>query len=728
MTPVERLGRWLTAMDRWWTQAGDGIGWFGSGYDNWGVQTNLKYASAAAAVAARHPEEATRAWALTRARDSFRFAWDSHLSGSRRCADGQSWGHTWISALGIERAWLGLDLLGESADDLRPAAERVLLSESDWLSTEYRRGPTPGVAAGLWGDQGHNDPESNLWNGALLWRTLTRIPDAPGVDRYRERALSFLANGVSLRRDANDRTVYDGAPLADRHLGANFFDSMALDHHAYLNLGYIVICASQASLLHFDQSAAGLPVPELLHLHQDALWERLLTCLTPDGRLIRLGGDSRVRYAYCQEYVPLAAQYARDHLGDPRADAVIDGYLELVAAETDEHGAFYHRRLGHLQERRPYYYTRLESDRANALAFLVAHRSTDRAVPAKPGTATIETAEWADDDHGLVMVRGPQRLASHSWRAFTTTQGLCLPTSRGDMAEYHLNLAPRVHLEGESSAVDGFESGRPKRRVTARWQSMFDGGFATVGQVVEGSELTIAEGWHGSDAARSTIAMIALPDDATVLGLQMVRTADWFVGLLGWHGLNMGIPNDVYNGGRRTLRTADGRELTLHSAPSEPSWNELGQEVAVDDVLTVRSLTDSPIQLLRSPVRAGGPLQSLHVETLAIGAVDRTQYVPPQTTIIDVSYLLHVGGTGTEPPRVSTLDATGPVRAWRVRQPTERRSWTILVNVSEDDEIWDLEQTPGEYRDLTLGAPSLVHERLPVPANQARVLEHLPAT
>ncbi|GAB2612820.1 hypothetical protein [Pseudactinotalea suaedae] len=721
MRPVERLGQWLEAMERWWTQADDGLGWFGSGYDSWGVQTNLKYASAAAAVAARHPDASVRSWALGRARDSYRFAWSSHLSGPSTCADGRSWGHTWISALGIERAWLGLDLLGEAGADLRQDAERVLLSESDWLSTSYQRGRTPGVVAGLWADEGHNDPESNLWNGALLWRTLTRVPDAPEAPAYRDRALSFMANGVSLTADAQDRTRYDGEPLASRHIGANFFDSMALDHHGYLNLGYMAICTSQASLLYFDQAAAGLPVPDLLHLHQDVLWDRLKSCITPDGRLIRLGGDSRVRYAYCQEYVPVAALYAREHLGDEGADAVIAGYLELVAAETGDRGAFYDRRLGHIQERRPYYYTRLESDRANALAFLVAHGDRERSAQTAP---RHEPTSWSDDEHGVVMVRG-RRLASHSWRAFTTTQGLCVPTAHGDMAEYHLNLAPRLRLEGENTAFDEFNSGRPKRRVTSRWQSSFDDGFATVGQVLEGTELVIAEGWKGDGAAQSTIAMVALPDDATVLGLQLVRTAAWSVGLLGWHGLNLGIPNDVYNGASRELRTAGGT-VRLDDVPMAGSVTDLGHEVTVDGVLTVRSLTEGAVQLLRSPTPDGGPLQSLRVETLAMGTVQESQYVPPRTTIIDVAYLMHVGGPGAAVPTTATLSASGPLRAWHV-DSTGGRSWTVVVNVSTSDEVWQLASQGGTARELTGAGDREVGAALPVPALQARVVEHVAA-
>lgn len=101
---VLRLADWLNAMEKWWTDGAQGTGWFGSGYNNWGVQTNLKYASTAAVVAVHHEEPQTREWARRRAEASYRFAWDSHVSGSGSCTDGTQWGQTWISALGIERA------------------------------------------------------------------------------------------------------------------------------------------------------------------------------------------------------------------------------------------------------------------------------------------------------------------------------------------------------------------------------------------------------------------------------------------------------------------------------------------------------------------------------------------------------------------------------------------------------------------------------------------------
>ncbi|WP_154794398.1 hypothetical protein [Occultella kanbiaonis] len=735
---VERLGRWLHAMEPWWTDGPNGTGWFGTGYNVWGAQTNLKYASAAAVVAVHHDDPVTRAFARRRAEASYRFAWDSHVSGTGRCADGTQWGHTWISVLGIERAWFGVELMrGLGATGVADAARAVLFSESEWLSTGYHRGRDLGVQADVWDASGHNHPESNLWNGALLWRTATRWPDAEQAPRYRDAALRFLANGVSLAADATDETIYDGLPLRERHRGANFFDSMALDHHGYLNAGYMAICTSHAALLYFDQVRAGLPVPELLHLHQDALWERLSSCITPDGRLIRIGGDSRVRYAYCQEYVPVGAQYAQHHLGDAGAADLVAAYLDMVDAEPNENGSFYGRRFDHLARQRPYYYVRLESDRANALAVVAANLDgarwpglppePDATVPEPAPLVAVRTAAaqddvWHDDEHGVLVTRGARRFAAHSWRAFTTTQGLCLPVERGDLAEYHLNLAPQLSFEGDQAALGQYGPGKPSRRVLQYWQGSFAGGFATVGQVVEGAELAIGEGWSGGPGAVSVIAMIALPDDATVLGLQLVTTADWHVGLLGGHGLNLGIPNDTYNQHRRLLRTA-GETLTLDGPATEESVRDLGSEVSVDGRLTVRSLDAQPVQLLRRPAPHGGPaLRSIGVETLAIGAFGGPAYIRPRTTIVDTAYLVHVEGAGPDSsaPECVALPADGGARAWRVRS-ADRRSWTVVVNPTGSEVLFEVPDGGG--RELTSGESA--SGSLSVAPLQARVVEHM---
>ena len=91
---------------------------YGPGYNGWGVQTNQK-AFAAYAVLASHPKAEELSAALAQeelqriALGLLRFSLESHQVGSYHCTDGTSWGHTWISALGIERMIHGIEAIEE---------------------------------------------------------------------------------------------------------------------------------------------------------------------------------------------------------------------------------------------------------------------------------------------------------------------------------------------------------------------------------------------------------------------------------------------------------------------------------------------------------------------------------------------------------------------------------------------------------------------------------------
>jgi hypothetical protein len=336
---VSLLTNWARWAERWWYDIPDqpGLGCFGTGYNTWGVQTNQKYIAALAVLSAQEslsPDD--RDWARERALAALRFSLASHKSGLLTCTDGTKWGHTWISALGVERMMHGVAVL---EPDLLPAdleaLHRMLASEADWLLHDYKRGPHAGIQADKWGNSGKNDPESNLWNGCLLWRTAETLPHDERAPAWREHALRFMAAGMSIDADAKDGTVYDGKPLHERYVGSSFFNSFALDHHGYFNVGYMVICISHAAILHFDLRAARKHTPHLLHLHQADHWKTLRPMIFEDGRLCRVGGDSRVRYAYCQEYLIASLFYAADHLGDAGAARLVNPILATYQKEAD---------------------------------------------------------------------------------------------------------------------------------------------------------------------------------------------------------------------------------------------------------------------------------------------------------------------------------------------------------------------------------------------------------
>ena len=148
--PLELLRDWALNSERHWYpipgrpgQVRHGHGCYGSGYNAWGVQTNQKYLAALATLAVRGEGVAglDRQWALDRALAALRFSLASHVSGDGACTDGTQWGHTWISALGIERMMHGVYLLWPHLTEAdRADLHRMLVSECEWIMGGFHRG------------------------------------------------------------------------------------------------------------------------------------------------------------------------------------------------------------------------------------------------------------------------------------------------------------------------------------------------------------------------------------------------------------------------------------------------------------------------------------------------------------------------------------------------------------------------------------------------------------
>ena len=690
---VSLLHNWARWADRWWYDlpGSPGVGCFGTGYDAWGVQTNQKYV-AVMAMLAHEPslKQSERDWALARAMSALRYSLASHVSGSITCTDGAKWGHTWISALGVERMMHGVDALRPHFTDADNARLRqVLESECDWLTTLYERGGHKGIQADRWNESGKNDPESNLWNGSLLWRGVTLYPDHPHVAQWREQSLKFLANGVSIAADATDGTVYDGKPLRDRHVGASFFDSYALDHHGYLNVGYMVICVSNAGILHFDHKLAKLPTPELLHLHQKDLWAVLRSLIFNDGRLARIGGDSRVRYAYCQEYLVPSLLYAADHLGETNAKPLLDGILAIYESEAKQNGdgSFYGKRLEELSRVNPYYYTRLEGDRASALSMALAYAPLVNS-GAKPVPEARETI-WIDTEHGAVLHRSPTRFASFSWRAFASPQGLCLPPQAGNMAEWDQNLTGEVTFAHHPHPLWS-NSGVYRRAKGQHHVESFDGGFLASGSFVEGSKIAFAEGWQRAEAARHYLAFVALPDDHTVVGIQVCRIGPYRAIVSAVKGMLLNIANGAMNDHQRHVHTAV-RDWPLNSRLVTTATDLQSNWVTIDGRLSAMTLYGSnTLTLDRSANQRGGSVPSMTVDQLCTAyRTNGPWFAEANSVLLDCAWLVSasldaegarkLAAANPEPKVDAGNDDVRAVRVLDVRG----NAHLIALNVSE---------------------------------------------
>lgn len=658
---LKLLEDWSVFADTdWYELAGHGgrLGCYSTGFNNWGVQTNQKYVSALALLGASDSGRAE--WARGRALAALRFSLWSHVSGPGRCTDGTSWGQTWISPLGVERMMYSIDVLEPwLTDEDRAGIRRMLASECGWLITDYRRGNLPGLQAGLWNHEGNNHPENNLWIGAILWRSAAWMPEHPDAEIWREKARVFLINSVSVPDDAFSEVVVDGKPVRERYVGPNFFPNYALDHHGYLNVGYMVICTSNAAFLHFDCRRRGWPVPESLYHHQRDLWERIRMMIGDDGRLIRIGGDTRVRYAYCQEYLMPSLMFAEDQFRDRRARAWLSGQLDWIEKEAAANGdgSFFSQRLATLRSESLFYYSRLESDRACVLGMVAAYLpligketspdALDALEDPTPGTV------WIEPEHGAVLVRDARRVASFSWRAaYYKTLGLCLPVDDSHLVEWSFNLSGYVRFANHPTFL--IPEHYPLREVERGDVERFDGGFVASGCVLEGEGATLADGWRGSEQARHYICFVALPDGETVVGMQRCEMEDKRGALHSVRGMHWNIPNDCLNDFQHTLHHAGGSEILTSPVAEAECRKIVSPWLNVDGKLGAVGIYGAGEFVLdRSPLRRGGIYRTLHVDEVHFGYDNQGRMSDPGEVLLDVGWLVHVAAGAESTAAVS---------------------------------------------------------------------------
>ncbi|CAG7626239.1 hypothetical protein ACFQI7_14255 [Paenibacillus allorhizosphaerae] len=706
---------------------------YGTGEDTWGVQTNQKALAAFATVAADPRFEAAAAgisrWELQElALRMLRYSLQSHIEGDYHCTDNASWGHTWISVLGLERMMHGVDALSPLLQDAdKTLLRKVLLSESDWLLDHYP------IVGGLLAKDGHNKPESNLWNGAFMLRMLAMYTDCPRAEAYREKALGFLINGISVPSDAHDETVMDGKKIADRFVGANFFDTLSLNHHGYLNVGYMVICLSNMAMLHFMYRSKGIQAPEALYHHMKELWDVVKLCTFEDGRLLRIGGDTRVRYTYCQDYVLPVWHMIGDVLGDPDCARFEEGWLKQIELETVRNGdgTFLSERCGPLEQASPLYYTRLESDRAVALSMGLAWKRLVRGGTGgwkEEAGAALETAGkeqacasspivrdssglgWQDAYHGAYVHRSAKRDASWVWESAEKPQGLCLPAGASDMAEWRENLSPRLRGLGKVT----------EQRLEKHDGTMFDGGFITWGSTLVQTQGLMAEGQKDHPIARSAIACAALPDATHMIVIQYATAARrTYVHEV--KGLNLLMPNDLFNGSERTYYWASGQAVLQGAGSAEETIRTGSRWVNVDDRLGIVAVYGTEGLSIHRPGRrqiglkeklvTAGSTGMLYADELCGPLEVGLQAVEAGQVIVDAAYVIQAGEEHESTRAYAAPDSTfvaaiqhdtGEVRAVRVKG-ADAHTYVLAANFGGTEATLALEAA--DAIDMANGQP-----------------------
>ncbi len=634
--------------------------YYGTGDSVWGINT-LKKAMAAYAVASEYEgfDEAlagmTRERARRLAHGMLRYALETHLEGSMTLTDGRKWGHTWISSLGLERVMHAVDLLlPEAEPEAQSLFRRVQCSECDWLCDEYEIVAErynfidkTGFIADYGKTNNRNKPESNAWNGSVLYRTAMMFPDAPRAEEYKKRAARFLANAVSVASDARNQTVYEGKTVAELFVGDNFFESYALDHHAYLNLGYAALTLSNLAMAHYGFYSRGLETPPAVFHHAEDLWRFVKTCTFPDGTLARVGGDARTRYCYCQDFMVPLLIFAKDVFGDPDAEAMEENWIRKICYEQElsGDGSYLLERCAALKEASPLYYTRLESDRALAFSIawqwerLLAGRAN--CDPAKGGCERT----LAEPYHGFSLERTEKRLVSWCWRGAEGPTGLCVPSDGSDWAEYRHNMFPEICSNSQVPEL---------LKECEHEQCEFPGGFLSVGRAENYALRFHAEAEADKHVADIRIAAAALPDDAGMIVLQYAKNLRraWLRSVKPGYLL---IQNDIFNGKRRLLRCEPGEKILLSSGGEDAVWKTGSDWLNLDDKLgVVRCYGDGELELYRPSRRQIGISgrafrdEMLYAEEVCIGARTKSFWAQENEIVADVGFAVAAGLSAEE--------------------------------------------------------------------------------
>ena len=715
------LEKWYGAAVKWThdVHGEPDLAFYGTGDDgHWAVQANCT-AFAAIAVMATAPELEESASGLSReklrmrALKILRYLLSTRTSGRIPTISGQPWGHSWISSLGPERMAHGIAALGPwlTPED-RGSIRRMMVSECDFLLDGF---PVVGEIE----DKGRNHPESNIWCGAMLFRTAAFYPDAPNAEKYRQKASEFLLNGISIPSDAMSDTLYSGKPLRAWHVGPNFTEDFGLNHHGYLNVGYMVICLSNLAMLHYSCRDQGIDPPPELYLHAADLWKLVKSLTFDDGRLWRIGGDTRVRYCYCQDYAVPMWILASDLWGDADADRFLSGWIELVATEQggNSDGGFLSGRLAGLAAISPLYYFRLEGDRAATLSMAATWSRRASSAAEEKANPLPAMDSWHDEFHGAVMVRG-RRLASWVWKSAELPTGTIVPSDRSDLVEWQWNLAGRVRGSGCTVHAEIRE-----------WKiDRFPGGFVSSGSYDWVSGNNPAEGSKPEPTARARIVFAALPDDTTVVVLQQARTLRP-VYLNEVAGLFLNIPNDVYNGGERIYHIeGSGRRIAGSGGRELPEAGAIhcGSRLGIDGRMSVLAIYGGELLLRRPgkrrvnlkhnvPLHFSGEGGNLHCDLICMQFDDQQKFHERDVLLFDIGAALTVDGESTA-VLLSQPDET-QLKVVRVAG-ADGREYLLAANFGSKETEWKL---PDEAaRGDVLGGP------MPVSTGRSQSIRLMP--
>ena len=397
----------------------------------------------------------------------------------------------------------------------------------------------------------------------------------------------------------------------------------------------------------------------------------------PDGRLIRVGGDTRARYTYCQAYLLPVLVFARDHLRDPDAERLAENCMRLMSREqaVNGDGSYYGRRLRGLRDQGYYYYMRLESDPPLAISqYLAWTRQSPIVNPASLSTV----CSWHDELHNAFLLRENGIVRSFAQDGAQGPTLLCMPEEDSSLAEWQCSGFAEAVLRKE------------KTRSVSRWIERIPGGVVASGSSVTTETEPTGEGEGKYDALASRFAVAALPDGKSMIVLEFAEVLKDFT-FRRLRTASLKIPNDVYNDHQRSY-AARGRVFSLRMQDKAQIVDTDSTDLVIDGKIAIHAVYGIESWKIDHPEEPEIKLdnfrsmRSLYADTMCGHRIPDHRRLRKGFVAADTGYVISADPEGIWQSRV--LKNEGRLRAVEVRSP-DGRAWCFAANFGSSDAEWE---------------------------------------
>ncbi len=553
-----------------------------------------QFAAAAAGywlARANPPEELARPL-----RGLIRLSLDSHIAiGRLDRPEGPRWGaghspaDNWHADLFAGTS--GMLMFEALSAEQRQQLLTILAWEAD-KQVEYGISKEHNSMPGRWPE--HSVGEANAWSCALLQAARTALPDSPRQAAWRDTAVTYSLNAISLPADVASAEVVAGRPLKDRVKGANFEPGGIQEHHGFYHPGYVGWpLAYQAYAMLLDEH---LPAPQRnadVYLRNwQLVFDRLKQGSFANGRFIYCAGYDWNAYGYGNAHILPIGVFAAARFRDPDASRLAHEWLALVEREQDlGDGSVQGVRLERLKNNYSNDFAWYEAVSGASLAhalWVMDHMDTS-ALP--PPASEVEynarhTGTYHEPNARLVWHRTASRWASSSWRsAFGQWQAVVQPVGLPNLLKFNHNGIGMLKIAGAT----------PKTSLRSFQIGTFDaGGFWSLGTI----DHLVAGPGQPVPMVRQFQALVALPEGLSIFvdrcqamePVEVERDA-----ALGWR-----LAADIFNDQRVKLTVA-GADHVFGQDLGQDTWHswKVGS-LAIEDALRLQIIAgDGEFQLLQ---------------------------------------------------------------------------------------------------------------------------------